>query len=942
MANHGAAPMSTPRARNGEPQPAPPQTASASTAAEPASTKRDLTSWWKQFKRGNPRKEEEKEPIPQGIFGVPLDRSITYANVAISLFNEGGESYIYGYVPIVVAKCGVFLKEKATDIEGIFRLAGSEKRIKELKAQFDTPDRYGKGLDWTGYTVHDAANILRRYFNQLPEPIIPLDFYERFRQPLRNHQAEAVGAMDGQAPSTGGFDVTGAIRIYQLLIKDLPPLNRQLLLYILDLLAVFAAKADVNKMTTSNLAAIFQPGILSHPSHDMSPNEYRLSQDVLIFLIENQDHFLIGMEGTAVDEGTVKHIESGASTPQARTPTTPARVKSTGLGRSASTASAVSASAGADNVKRYGGVRRNMSVSSRGSRHSGVAPSPVTPSFATPTSASGVHRSNTVPSNRSPALTPARFSREKHSDPATPTESSGITSVPEKAVVAAPAPQVQQAPEPAPVPAPAPAPASVQQAPTHAQEAPTHAQQAPTHIQQAPTHIHQAPTHIHQAPTHVQQAPVPAPAPIQPSTTLPHSESRPSAIVSPPSSEDVTPTPPAVSEARSMLMLAPETQAPRHISHSPARERSEFVEGPLDSPKTPTFESMPGTARTFTQILKNRPSPQSAEERKAEDRKFEERKVEEKKRPNKLQKKGRVPSSANPSAHSSTHSLSGHTMTMDQPPSPLPPGMSSSYHSAYSGDPFYTSHQEPNPSRTSGSTLKPTASPSPSFNSHSTAAEYSEGDDTGALNSEKREKKRWHMHKRDESKSTVTPTASQTTFGSVVGAEKSMSSFNSSNQGRRSLQMDNNQYGQSPPEPSTLPASSSTEPIGSSRDGEKKGLFNRFREKMHERKEEKQRLKSPPGSTVDLPASGQTLGRPMDPMPVRGKSMDVPRDSKQERQVESQPQAAPPAAPPVVEQRHGPAPAPPAQAQPSPSAAQHQPVPGVPFEQGATSANAQT
>jgi hypothetical protein len=43
---------------------------------------------------------------------VPLDRSITYANVAISLFKEGGESYIYGYVPIVVAKCGVFLKEK--------------------------------------------------------------------------------------------------------------------------------------------------------------------------------------------------------------------------------------------------------------------------------------------------------------------------------------------------------------------------------------------------------------------------------------------------------------------------------------------------------------------------------------------------------------------------------------------------------------------------------------------------------------------------------------------------------------------------------------------------------------------------------------------------------------------------------------------------------------
>ena len=43
---------------------------------------------------------------------MPLRHSITYANVAISLIDENGESYIYGYVPIVVAKCGVFLKEK--------------------------------------------------------------------------------------------------------------------------------------------------------------------------------------------------------------------------------------------------------------------------------------------------------------------------------------------------------------------------------------------------------------------------------------------------------------------------------------------------------------------------------------------------------------------------------------------------------------------------------------------------------------------------------------------------------------------------------------------------------------------------------------------------------------------------------------------------------------
>jgi hypothetical protein len=281
-------------------------------------------------------------------------------------------------------------------------LSGSEKRIKELKEAFNSPDRYGKGLDWTGYTVHDAANILRRYFNQLPEPIIPLEFYDRFRDPLRNHQSQAVGQIEGQSPAVGDFDHQQTIRIYQQLITELPPLNRQLLLYILDLLAVFASKSDLNKMTTPNLAAIFQPGILSHPAHDMAPPEYRLSQDVLIFLIENQDHFLIGMPGTGADEKTKQDVESGPPTPSV------GRAPKSLLGRSSSGAS------------KYSGVRRSVSVSSKQS--ASVAPSPISPTPHTPhtPTASGVHRSNTVPSKHSPRPAAARFQRDQPSETSSP------------------------------------------------------------------------------------------------------------------------------------------------------------------------------------------------------------------------------------------------------------------------------------------------------------------------------------------------------------------------------------------------------------------------------------------------------------------------------------------------------------------------------------------
>jgi hypothetical protein len=100
-----------------------------------AESKRDLASWWKNFKKGTQKRDDDRSKIqvvpaalkhatnrvldipepevtPQGIFGVPLQTSVRYANVAISLNDANGQSYIYGYVPIIVAKCGVFLKEK--------------------------------------------------------------------------------------------------------------------------------------------------------------------------------------------------------------------------------------------------------------------------------------------------------------------------------------------------------------------------------------------------------------------------------------------------------------------------------------------------------------------------------------------------------------------------------------------------------------------------------------------------------------------------------------------------------------------------------------------------------------------------------------------------------------------------------------------------------------
>lgn len=110
----------------------------------------------------------------------------------------------------------------------------------------------------------------------MPEPVIPHEFYDNFRSILKSKPEHRE-----------------AISKFQNVIVQLPGANQCLLLYVLDLLAVFDRKSRHNKMNAFNLAVIFQPGILSHPSHAQQPDELKQSQETLEFLIKHQDHFFI-------------------------------------------------------------------------------------------------------------------------------------------------------------------------------------------------------------------------------------------------------------------------------------------------------------------------------------------------------------------------------------------------------------------------------------------------------------------------------------------------------------------------------------------------------------------------------------------------------------------------------------------------------------------------
>ena len=166
------------------------------------------------------------------------------------------------------------------EVKDLFTVSGSPLRLQKLEAAFNEPPHYGIGIDWSEYTVHDAASILLRFLLRLPEPIIPLAMYEAFQGLLRAGKKES---------SDSTFDHSQANREYRKQLALLPHSSRMVLGFILDLLARIASNSELNDLTAERLATIFQPAILSpvRAGEEFVEDEAnrRLSRDVLTYLI---------------------------------------------------------------------------------------------------------------------------------------------------------------------------------------------------------------------------------------------------------------------------------------------------------------------------------------------------------------------------------------------------------------------------------------------------------------------------------------------------------------------------------------------------------------------------------------------------------------------------------------------------------------------------------
>uniref|UniRef100_A0A8C0XYT9 GEM-interacting protein n=1 Tax=Castor canadensis TaxID=51338 RepID=A0A8C0XYT9_CASCN len=159
-------------------------------------------------------------------------------------------------VPFVVTKCTAEIEHRALGVQGIYRVSGSRVRVERLCQAFEN----GRALvELSGNSPHDVTSVLKRFLQELTDPVVPFHFYDAFIS-----LAKTLHADPGDDPGTPSPSPE-VIRSLKTLLVHLPDSNYNTLRHLVAHLFRVAAQFEENKMSPNNLGIVFGPTLLRPP-----------------------------------------------------------------------------------------------------------------------------------------------------------------------------------------------------------------------------------------------------------------------------------------------------------------------------------------------------------------------------------------------------------------------------------------------------------------------------------------------------------------------------------------------------------------------------------------------------------------------------------------------------------------------------------------------------
>ncbi|XP_072397147.1 arf-GAP with Rho-GAP domain, ANK repeat and PH domain-containing protein 2 [Diabrotica undecimpunctata] len=173
-------------------------------------------------------------------------------------------------VPVIVEKCINFIYAHGSMAEGIYRRPGQGSAISELLTKF-RKDAFAVQLTNDLCTEHEVATALKRFFRDLPEPLLGSNQRQYLYEVSKHKNREEK------------------IRMYKAALDQLPPISYNTTRKLIGHLHFISSQSAKNLMTAENLASIWGPTLLHYedPEGDINVNHsHQLDTEVVAQLIK--------------------------------------------------------------------------------------------------------------------------------------------------------------------------------------------------------------------------------------------------------------------------------------------------------------------------------------------------------------------------------------------------------------------------------------------------------------------------------------------------------------------------------------------------------------------------------------------------------------------------------------------------------------------------------
>ncbi|XP_014353853.1 rho GTPase-activating protein 15 isoform X2 [Latimeria chalumnae] len=232
-----------------------------SNSSTETSEKKRVRSRLKKFitKRPTLQTLQEKGLIKDQVFGCRLDALCEREKTTIPKF---------------VRMCIEAVENRGLDADGMYRVNGNLATIQKLRFIVDHEEKLDlNNPQWED--IHVITGALKMFFRELPEPLIPYDFFEQF--------VEAVKIPDYSKKQA----------CMKHLVQSLPRPNHDTMSYIFRHLKKVMEHSEQNRMTTQNIGIVFGPTLM-RPEKDfgnIAVNMIYQNQVVELILMEYEEIF---------------------------------------------------------------------------------------------------------------------------------------------------------------------------------------------------------------------------------------------------------------------------------------------------------------------------------------------------------------------------------------------------------------------------------------------------------------------------------------------------------------------------------------------------------------------------------------------------------------------------------------------------------------------------